>query len=89
MNAVSLIDGESLLNTMKSLESQNASAIRDDKRPTIQFDEISRLGLMLHAVLFDQRNSNFIWCCITDNVSLILRKPYIMIKDSFLSFDIR
>ena len=55
LNAVSLIDGESLLNTMKSLESQNASAIRDDKRLTIQFDEILTLGLMLYAIY---RNSN-------------------------------
>ena len=43
LNNVSLIKGESLLDTMKSLESQNTSVIRDNERPTILFQMISTL----------------------------------------------
>ena len=88
LNNVSLIKGESLLDTMKSLESQNTSVIRDNERPTILFQMISTLKFMIHDMT-QQLLDSVLYHHNLNNISLKSREPNIMIKDSFLSFDIR
>ena len=76
---------------MKSVESQNTSVIRNDERRLILFEKIMTLELIIHDIQ-DNATGNLIQCFHHDNlnnISLKLREPNIMIKDSFLSFDIR
>ena len=90
LNNLSLIKGESLLDTMKSLESQNTSVIRNDERGLILFELILTLEFMINDIQ-DNATGNLIQCFHHHNLNIIslpLHEPNIMIKDSFLSFDI-